>query len=46
MEAEDRRVRAELLADGPLGDGYSPRMKGTPPIIITMKVGSTLGGWS
>jgi hypothetical protein len=27
MEAEDRRVRAELLADGSLGDGYHPRME-------------------
>jgi hypothetical protein len=27
MQAEDRRVRAELLADGSLGDGYHPRME-------------------
>jgi hypothetical protein len=27
MEAEDRRVRAELLAQGVLGDGYHPRME-------------------
>jgi hypothetical protein len=26
MAAEDRRVRAELLADGSLSDGYHPRM--------------------
>jgi uncharacterized protein DUF6624 len=26
MEAEDRRVRAELIAEGLLGDGYHPRM--------------------
>jgi hypothetical protein len=26
MEAEDRRVRAALLAEGSLGDGYHPRM--------------------
>jgi hypothetical protein len=26
MEAEDRRVRAELMAEGALGDGYHPRM--------------------
>lgn len=26
MEAEDRRVRAALLAEGVLGDGYHPRM--------------------
>ena len=24
MEAEDRRMRAELVADGSLGDGYRP----------------------
>jgi hypothetical protein len=27
MEAEDIRVRAELLAQGALGDGYNPRMR-------------------
>ncbi len=27
MEAEDRRVRAELLAQGVLGDGYHPIMR-------------------
>ena len=27
MEAEDRRVRAELAAEGALGDGYHPRME-------------------
>jgi hypothetical protein len=27
MEAEDRRVRAELLAEGSLGDGYHPWME-------------------
>lgn len=27
MEAEDLRVRAELLAQGLLGDGYNPRMR-------------------
>jgi hypothetical protein len=27
LAAEDRRVRAELLADGSLGDGYHPRME-------------------
>jgi hypothetical protein len=27
MAAEDRRVRAELLADGSLGEGYHPRME-------------------
>jgi hypothetical protein len=27
MAAEDRRVRAQLLADGVLGDGYHPRME-------------------
>ncbi len=26
MEAEDRRVRAALIAEGALGDGYHPRM--------------------
>ncbi len=27
MEAEDKRVRAELLEEGTLGDGYNPRMR-------------------
>lgn len=27
MEAEDIRVRAELLEEGSLGDGYNPRMR-------------------
>jgi hypothetical protein len=27
MAAEDRRVHAELLAEGSLGDGYHPRME-------------------
>jgi hypothetical protein len=27
MEAEDRRVRAELMAEGVLGDDYHPRMQ-------------------
>src|SRR5947209_4067064 len=27
MAAEDRRVRAELAAEGSLGDGYHPRME-------------------
>ena len=27
MAAADRRVRAELMADGSLGDGYHPRME-------------------
>lgn len=27
MEAEDMRVRAELLEEGTLGDGYNPRMR-------------------
>jgi hypothetical protein len=27
MEAEDRRARAELLADGSLSDGSHPRME-------------------
>jgi hypothetical protein len=27
LEAEDRRVRAELVAAGELGDGYHPRME-------------------
>jgi hypothetical protein len=27
MEAEDIRVRAELLEEGTLGDGYNPRMR-------------------
>lgn len=27
MEAEDIRVRAELLEEGALGDGYNPRMR-------------------
>jgi hypothetical protein len=27
MEAEDKRVRAELLEEGVLGDGYNPRMR-------------------
>jgi hypothetical protein len=27
MEAEDLRVRAELLDEGALGDGYNPRMR-------------------
>jgi hypothetical protein len=27
MEAEDRRMRAELMAEGVLGDGYHPRMQ-------------------
>src|SRR5262249_16441698 len=27
MEAQDRRVRSELLAKGILGEGYAPRMR-------------------
>lgn len=27
MEAEDKRVRGELLEEGVLGDGYNPRMR-------------------